>query len=270
MGKKGEHKLPVGSTHKTIYCDEFKVIDRFVTEAGISRTVIQYTETGFVATHNSDTVNRLNTKDWSKPTVYGVGYCSDQHFSRMITSPDGKRVSKPSYECWNSMLKRCYSESSKSYPAYGARGVTVCKEWLDYAVFAKWYDENYVEGFEIDKDIHSDKFKGYEYNPEVCVFVPKRLNTFFTNSRSVRGLYPVGVSKKFGRRGKFRYTSYYSNENQIQTSAGVYDTMHEAFMAYKVNRERVLKTIAEEYFQAGSIHETTYKRLLGWQAVPYP
>jgi len=33
------------------------------------------------------------------------------------------------YHCYRGMLARCYNKKQKSYRAYGAKGVTVCKRW---------------------------------------------------------------------------------------------------------------------------------------------
>lgn len=46
------------------------------------------------------------------------------------------------YYTWWNMLKRCETESSNRYYCYGARGIRVCEEWHDYAVFKKWAYEN--------------------------------------------------------------------------------------------------------------------------------
>ena len=35
------------------------------------------------------------------------------------------------FNSWNSMILRCYSESSTSYRDYGGRGITICKRWLN-------------------------------------------------------------------------------------------------------------------------------------------
>ena len=45
------------------------------------------------------------------------------------------------------MMKRCYNEKSVMYNCYGAKGITVCKEWHDRDIFRKWCNENgYVKG----------------------------------------------------------------------------------------------------------------------------
>ena len=43
---------------------------------------------------------------------------------------------KSSYNTWRAMVRRCMVPTDKDYPKYGALGVTVCLEWLDYKTFA--------------------------------------------------------------------------------------------------------------------------------------
>lgn len=35
------------------------------------------------------------------------------------------------YKSWQGMKERCYNKNSKSYKDYGARGITVCKSWVN-------------------------------------------------------------------------------------------------------------------------------------------
>ena len=52
------------------------------------------------------------------------------------------------YGVWQNMKNRCYNKNVRSYKDYGAKGVTVCAEWLnDFGAFSKWayetgYDQN--------------------------------------------------------------------------------------------------------------------------------
>ena len=56
------------------------------------------------------------------------------------------------YKIWHSMKQRCYYPKNISYKYYGARGITICKEWLeDFMNFYNWamangYDENAPRG----------------------------------------------------------------------------------------------------------------------------
>jgi hypothetical protein len=42
----------------------------------------------------------------------------------------------PEYNSWVNMKARCYNEKHPKFPAYGAKGITVCAEWRDdFAAF---------------------------------------------------------------------------------------------------------------------------------------
>lgn len=41
----------------------------------------------------------------------------------------------PTYKSWRSMKMRCLVPKATSYQYYGAKGVTICKEWLVYQNF---------------------------------------------------------------------------------------------------------------------------------------
>lgn len=41
----------------------------------------------------------------------------------------------PTYNSWDHMIQRCTNPNNDGYDHYGARGVTVCKEWSDFNQF---------------------------------------------------------------------------------------------------------------------------------------
>ena len=87
------------------------------------------------------------------------------------------------------MLERCYSAKYHSrYPTY--IGVEVCDEWLTFMTFRKWWVENQVDGWQMDKDVLSDD---RIYSPDTCIFVPRWMNTFTTDHAAARGEWPIGV-----------------------------------------------------------------------------
>lgn len=52
------------------------------------------------------------------------------------------------------MLRRCEDSDNKSYPRYGGRGIAVCGEWHDVAVFIAWIEANIgprPDGMSIDR-----------------------------------------------------------------------------------------------------------------------
>ena len=114
-------------------------------------------------------------KNRDKPSVYDV---ADIGVGDYKVYGNGKVLKR--YTTWHGIIERCYSkrykEKKNSY-----EGMTVCKEWLNYQNFSKWYDENYyeVEGerVELDKDI---LIRGNKiYSPDTCVFVPSSINKAF-------------------------------------------------------------------------------------------
>ena len=76
------------------------------------------------------------------------------------------------YNKWASMMHRCYNQKNKSYPDYGGRGITVCKEWQDVKNFIKWVEETYTEGYTLDR-IDNDK----AYSPNNCRWVNKTIQS---------------------------------------------------------------------------------------------
>ncbi|MGO5267407.1 hypothetical protein ACTQ1D_01835 [Parafannyhessea umbonata] len=73
---------------------------------------------------------------------------------------------------WNDMKARCFNPRSVSYPRYGARGISVCDEWLDYETFNEWaMAHGYADGLELDR-IDNDG----PYCPSNCRWVTRSRN----------------------------------------------------------------------------------------------
>lgn len=168
--------------------------------------------------------------------VCGVGL-----FDADYSNLKDKRTKK-AYRDWNNMLQRCYGISNfSSKPAY--KECVVCEEWHSFLKFREWFDENYIEGYVLDKDV---LIKGNKiYSPNTCSYIPSFINAILLNSRSARGKYPIGVTKnrdgfeaRLCKRGELHYIGFYKNEE-------------DAFSAYKQAREEYIKEVAQEYFNKG-------------------
>lgn len=98
----------------------------------------------------------------------------------------------PLWANWKALLARCLNPNHKRYKDYGARGISVCKEWKVYETFRDWALENgYRHGLIIDR-IDNDG----DYNPNNCRFVTyeqsnrnkrkSRLFSFFGETKTVK------------------------------------------------------------------------------------
>ena len=122
-------------------------------------------------------------------------------------------------------------------------------------------DEEIKKNFKIiestlDKKVGLRKFKDilYKnntiYSKDTCIFIPERINILFTKNNAKRGNYPIGVY--FNKRlGKFIAQVSKLNENKKNTKKpthiGVFNTPEEAFLAYKTEKEKYIKEVANYY-----------------------
>ena len=175
-----------------------------------------------------------------KRKIFGVG----------INDTDNV-IHNPSYHIWRQILMRCYdSNSSNKFQSY--KGVTVCSEWLMYSNFKRWFDENHIDGFELDKDILSGIHK--VYSPQTCCFIPKTLNQLISKSTSNQ----IGYKR---RNGRF-YPSMQKDGRKI--SLGAFGSEKEALVAYKSAKEAYVKELAEIYYSINQIEKRVYDALMGW------
>lgn len=83
----------------------------------------------------------------------------------------------------STMKQRCYNKNDEHYKNWGARGITICDEWLkDSDAFIIWAINNgYKDGLQIDRiDINGN------YEPSNCRWITNRENSWNkTNNRKL-------------------------------------------------------------------------------------
>ena len=204
------------------------------------------------------------------PSVFGHGYLGidkNGNVPKISELKDGKWIGTWEYNKWQSMLRRCFDNKYKDrYPTY--EGVTCCNRWLCFANFLEdleilkqeynWDDDIKLN---LDKDILNKNNKIYSL--ENCVLVPQWINSLFTKRDNDRGSYPVGVT--YHKIAK-KYQAH-CNINGKLKNLGYYNTIEEAFNAYKIAKEQEIKRVANECVSKGYMAKDSrlYKAMISYQ-----
>jgi hypothetical protein len=147
------------------------------------------------------------------------------------------------YTTWFNMMQRCYDEKELiKYPTY--KDCFVIDDWLCFKNFYTWAIQNYnpytMQKWHLDKDL---LIKGNKiYSPETCCFVPQDVNSLLTKTDAKRGDLPIGVKKSY----KNRFQAVLS-KGKKDVYIGYFNTIEEAFQAYKKAKEEYIKEVADKW-----------------------
>ena len=76
------------------------------------------------------------------------------------------------YNIWRGMQQRCYSSKSSAYEHYGAKGFTLCEEWLGAEGFFTFIDWALDSGY--DDTLTIERIKNHiGYKPSNCLWIPR-------------------------------------------------------------------------------------------------
>ena len=186
-----------------------------------------------------------------EPKVFGVGYLGEGKYK---VSKNGKNTDE--YRIWHNMLMRCYDPKyQERCPTY--KGCKLEEFFLNFQHMGEWINENYYEV--LGEQMHLDKdilCKGNKvYSRETCIFVPQRINSLFVKSDKTRGENPIGMTQIYSGDYQTRCRDGYGKNIYL----GTYSTEEEAFQAYKVYKEKLIKETINSY--EGIIPEPYYSRL---------
>lgn len=105
------------------------------------------------------------------------------------------------YQVWYNMNDRCYNEKHQRYALYGAKGVSVCKDWKDFKTFkstiisVEGYDEQSILNGLVHLDKDSKDIENKIYSPDTCCFISKEVNNKYkpNQMKEFIGISPEGI-----------------------------------------------------------------------------
>lgn len=164
-----------------------KIGEKFKLNSGGFAIVTEYvnccevhitTNAGYKCVVQSGDLKLGKVKDLLVPSVAGIGYLG----------LGGNKTGTKIHRLWLNVIRRVYNKN-KTRPNYNE--CMVEDNWHNFQNFADWCRYNYVEGYQLDKDlkVYGNKI----YSDKYCIFVPISINTFFQKRKGVNIIGVHGV-----------------------------------------------------------------------------
>lgn len=162
------------------------------------------------------------------------------------------------YGSWYNMIYRCSNSKSTYYGCYGARGITVCDEWLSYDNFYEWAMNNgYADNLTIDRiDVNGN------YEPSNCRWVDiKTQNRNKRNNTKIGGKCITDISRELGGNSRLVRTRLdlgYSLTDAVSLS------MEEC---KKLGEEKRSKSMSKILVEGYTLHEISVMSNLSYDTI---
>ena len=243
------YKDCVGKVCKSKSSGDFKVL-KYNDNANVE---IQFVTTGYETSATLGNIRSGEVKDPYVPSVFGVGVVGTKY---QITV-NGTLTKE--YTLWQSMLRRCYSDTCKNRrPTY--EDCEVSDKFKSYEYFYEWCHKQVGfdnEGWHLDKDL---LVKGNKvYSEDSCVFIPIEINLVLTKRTALRGKYLIGVC---WHKTNKAFISRVNKNKGKQEHLGYFKTEIEAFNAYKQAKEAFIKEQANRW--KDKIDPRAYEALMNY------
>lgn len=174
-----------------------------------------------------------------RKSVAGVGI-NDATYISQPTIGGGLRVRCPAYNTWIAIINRGHSSTFKrKHPSYST--ATVDDAWHSFMSFRSWWIGNYVDGWQLDKDLLIDGNKSY--GPGKCLYVPNWVNTIIEYGESINPDLPIGVCKN--KSGRMPYQATVSINGRTKHLGRFNNPLdaHKAYVSAKLNH---IDSVADE------------------------
>ena len=248
------YKDCVGKVCKSKLSGDFKIL-KYNDSTDVE---IRFLKTGYETVTRLDCIKSGGVKDPYSPSVYGIGVLGTKYPSRV------NGVLTKEYELWQSMLRRCYSDTNvcdaykNKYPTY--IDCEVSDKFKSYEYFYEWCNKQIGfgnEGWQLDKDL---LIKGNKvYSESTCVFIPQEVNSLLVKRTASRGEHLIGVHWHNASRA---FVAQVGKSKGKQEWLGVFKTEIEAFNAYKQAKEAFVKEFANKW--EGKIDDRAYEALMNY------
>ena len=156
-------KIPEDMLAGTLYSSNGYGDFTIVKYLGWDSVLVEFTATKFRIVKEAAAIRKGQVRDPFHPITYSTGFMGTGKYA--TKDKEHKRI----YTIWSAMLGRCYGGTD---PAYS--DCEVCLEWHNFQNYAQWYEDNCIEGYEVDKDIKVQD--NMVYSPSTCIFVTQEEN----------------------------------------------------------------------------------------------
>lgn len=202
---------------------------------------VRFLNTGFEGWYPAGNIKTGKIMDYMAPSFSGVGY--------MGVGPHNSSSQPKAYRHWTHMIQRCYVESEefKNYV-----DVWVNSEWHNFQNFTNWALQQigFDQDWQLDKDILVQGNK--EYGPDVCCFVPARVNSLVIKS--------TAKGREMDKWGSIYFTLRGAKGERIYKN---FKDRELGVAWYKTEREKIIKQVADQYKNV--LDTRVYEALYLWQ-----
>lgn len=245
MGANKPSRVQVGLLFETNNSGTLEVIKTFGRFAEI-----KFLKTGYVKRVSKSDILQGKVKDPYLPLIFNNGFLGEGKFK--------PKEHPKNYSRWFSMLRRCY-DFEGGFPNY--KNCTVDKTWLNFQNYMEWavnQKGNNEKGWNLDKDLLSVDNK--EYGPKTCCFLPHKINLALVTYRIEKN--PLGAGVIFNTKLN-KYVARTNQSGKKSKHIGCYETVTEAFDAYKRFKIKYIKNLALEY--KDTLELNVFNALMAWE-----
>lgn len=237
--------MRTGTVHPTRKWGDVEIISY----TGRREVTVKFLQTGTIRITRAELIRKGIAEDPMVPSVFSVGYLGLGKYN----PKDNQRE----YVYWKGLLERSYCPKlSAKRPTY--LNCSAEPSWHNFQNFTDWClsQNGFINlDWELDKDL---LIKGNKiYSPETCVFLPKEINLVLVKGSRKHDL-PIGVTYSDNGAG---YRAYCSDRGKTLSKRS--QSVEECFDWYKSNKERIIKSLADEYKPL--LDEVAYAALCNYQ-----